>query len=125
MRPGSRFCSSGASVFSPGKRRRGLRIFLFILPIIQAANHAVEVHTYTVCPCLQCMFSSWSAYETFVRTLYVFSIARLVVFPLCTSSPRDAAPYTPRCRCGPTLVILIGFGGFSAALACMVRRGHQ
>mgnify|MGYP001197946795 CR=1 FL=1 len=33
-----------ALVFSPGKRRRGLRLFLFVLPIVMFCHGIIQVH---------------------------------------------------------------------------------
>ena len=43
-----------ASTFSPGQRRKGLRVLLFLLPLAQFGNCVVQARKYTVCPCLYC-----------------------------------------------------------------------
>ena len=50
-----------ALVFSPGKRRLGLRLFLFLLPVVMFGACIVQVHTYTICPCFQCPYMDWAA----------------------------------------------------------------
>ena len=110
-----------ALVFSPGKRRLGLRLFLFLLPVVMFGACIVQVHTYTICPCFQCPYMDWAARRALVASIYAFNIGRLVVFPL--------SMYVIATGCGtiysqmPTrgwLVILLVFGGFAASLGCII-----
>ena len=107
-----------ALVLSPGKRRRGLRFFLFVLPLVMFGNSIVQVDVYTTCPCLQC---PWGATRALAASIYAFHIGRLVVFPLCL--------YIIATGCGtiyaqvPTrgwLVVVFVFGGFAASLGCSI-----
>ena len=110
-----------ALVLSPGKRRRGLRLFLFALPLVMFSNSIVNVDVYTTCPCLltHCLLTHLSGTSALSTSLYTFHIGRLVVFPLSL--------YVIATGCGtiyaqvPTrgwLVIVFVFGGFATSLGC-------
>ena len=110
-----------ALVLSPGKRRRGLRLFLFVLPLIMFGNSIVHVDVHTTCPCLlkHCLLTHLSGTSALSTSLYTFHIGRLVVFPLSL--------YVIATGCGtiyaqvPTrgwLVIVFVFGGFATSLGC-------
>ena len=71
-----------ALVFSPGKRRRGLRLFLFVLPLVMFGNSLVLADYFTTCPCLQCPLGLTPATRALSASIYAFHIGRLVVFPL-------------------------------------------
>ena len=110
-----------ALVLSPGKRRRGLRLFLFVLPLIMFGNSIVHIDVHTTCPCLlkHCLLTHLSGTSALSTSLYTFHIGRLVVFPLSL--------YVIATGCGtiyaqvPTrgwLVIVFVFGGFATSLGC-------
>ena len=109
-----------ASTFSPGKRRKGLRAFLFLLPLAQFGNCVIQVHTYTVCPCLYCSgVHSYTGYKSLIAARHTLDIIRLVVFPLCLYViATGCGTIHPRLPLRGWMVLLFVGGGLIAALAC-------